>query len=103
MQFLKDQNYRTTNNLMTIIQAVVLAIVEGLTEFIPVSSTGHLIMISSLMGIGKDDFTQFFEIAVQMGAIFAVIVLYWKKFFNFRSWKFYLKLGVAVIPVLVAG
>ena len=52
---------------MSTIQAVVLAIVEGLTEFIPVSSTGHLIMISSLMGIGKDDFTQFFEIAVQMG------------------------------------
>src|SRR3954468_21032561 len=88
---------------MSTIQAVVLAIIEGLTEFIPVSSTGHLIMISSLMGIGKDDFTRFFEIAVQMGAILAVVVLYWKKFFIFRSWKFYFKLMVAVIPVLLAG
>src|SRR3954469_24084464 len=88
---------------MSTLQAVVLAIVEGLTEFVPVSSTGHLIMVSSFMGIGKDDFTQFFEIAVQMGAIFAVIVLYWKKFFNFRSWQFYFKLAVAVIPILIFG
>src|SRR6266487_1817618 len=88
---------------MSVIQAVVLAIVEGLTEFVPVSSTGHLIMTSSLMGIGKDEFTQFFEIAVQLGAILAVVVLYWKKFFSFRSWKFYGKLIVAVIPVLIVG
>src|SRR5215210_6669667 len=88
---------------MTTIQAVVLAIVEGLTEFVPVSSTGHLIMVSSLMGIGKDDFTQFFNIAVQMGAVLAVIVLYWKKFLNFRHWSFYGKLIVGVIPSLILG
>src|SRR5436190_13568590 len=88
---------------MTTIQAVVLAIVEGLTEFVPVSSTGHLIMVSSLMGIGKDDFTQFFEIAVQMGAILAVVVLYARKFFNFRHWTFYVKLIIGVIPALVIG
>jgi len=88
---------------MTTIQTVVLAIVEGLTEFIPVSSTGHLIMVSSLMGIGKDDFTQFFEIAVQMGAILAVVVLYWRKFFDFKHWSFYVKLIVGVIPALIFG
>jgi len=88
---------------MTTIQAVVLAIVEGLTEFVPVSSTGHLIMVSSMMGIGKDDFTQFFEIAVQMGAILAVVVLYWRKFFDFKHWSFYVKLIVGVIPALAFG
>lgn len=88
---------------MSTIQAVVLAIVEGVTEFLPISSTGHLIMVSSLMGIGKDDFTKFFEIAVQLGAILAVVVLYWRKFFKFRDWKFYVKLIVAVIPALVIG
>lgn len=87
---------------MTTIQAVVLAIVEGITEFMPISSTGHLIMVSSLMGIGKDDFTKFFEIAIQLGAILSVIVLYWKKFFSFR-WQFYSKLIVAVIPALILG
>lgn len=88
---------------MTTIQAVVLAIVEGLTEFIPVSSTAHLVMVSSMMGIGKQDFTQFYEIAVQLGAILSVVVLYWKRFFNFQRWQFYAKLIVAVIPALIFG
>ena len=88
---------------MSTTQAVVLAIVEGLTEFLPISSTGHMVMVSSLMGIGKDDFTKFFEVAVQMGAILAVVVLYWRKFINLRSWKFYAKLIVGVIPALVFG
>ena len=88
---------------MSTIQTIVLAVVEGLTEFLPISSTGHLIMVSSLMGIGKEDFTQFFEVAVQMGAILAVVVLYWKKFFTFRDWKFYVKLIIGVIPALVIG
>ena len=88
---------------MSTTQAVVLAIVEGLTEFLPISSTGHMVMVSSLMGIGKDDFTKFFEIAVQLGAILAVVVLYWRKFINLRSWKFYAKLIVGVIPALVFG
>ena len=88
---------------MSTIQTVVLAIVEGVTEFLPISSTGHLIMVSSLMGIGKDEFTQFFEVAVQLGAILAVVVLYWRKFFRFRDWKFYAKLVVAVIPAAAFG
>ncbi|QEC68810.1 undecaprenyl-diphosphate phosphatase [Panacibacter ginsenosidivorans] len=88
---------------MSTIQAVVLAIVEGLTEFLPISSTGHMVMVSSLMGIGKEDFTKFFEIAIQLGAILAVVVLYWRKFINFKSWKFYAKLIVGVIPALIFG
>ena len=88
---------------MSTTQAVVLAIVEGLTEFLPISSTGHMVMVSSLMGIGKDDFTKFFEIAVQLGAILAVVVLYWRKFINLKSWKFYAKLIVGVIPALIFG
>jgi undecaprenyl-diphosphatase len=88
---------------MSIFQAIILAIVEGLTEFLPVSSTGHLIITSSIMGISKQDFTKLFEVAVQLGAIVAVVVLYWKKFFDFKSWDFYIKLIVAVFPALILG
>ena len=88
---------------MSIINAIILAIVEGLTEFLPVSSTGHLIITSSFLGIEKDDFTKLFEIAVQLGAILSVVVLYWKKFFDFARVRFYLKLIIAVIPALILG
>jgi undecaprenyl-diphosphatase len=88
---------------MDTIQSIILSIVEGLTEFLPVSSTGHMILASSIMGIEKDEFTKLFEIAIQLGAILSVVVLYWKKFFDFAKWQFYLKLVVAVIPALVLG
>jgi undecaprenyl-diphosphatase len=88
---------------MNLFQTVVVAIVEGLTEFLPVSSTGHMIIVSSAMGIAKNEFVKLFEIAIQLGAILAVVVLYWKKFFDFSKWQFYLKLIVAVIPALVLG
>ncbi|MBK9328257.1 MAG: undecaprenyl-diphosphate phosphatase [Sphingobacteriales bacterium] len=88
---------------MDIIHAVVLAIVEGLTEFLPISSTGHMILTSSIMGIEKDEFTKLFEIAIQLGAILSVVVLYWKKFLDFTKWQFYLKLAAAVIPALILG
>jgi undecaprenyl-diphosphatase len=88
---------------MSIVNAIILAIVEGLTEFLPVSSTGHLIITSSFLGIEKDEFTKLFEIAVQLGAILAVVVLYRKKFFDFSRLRFYLKLLVAVIPAIVLG
>ena len=88
---------------MTIIQAIILGIVEGLTEFLPISSTGHMIIASSLMHIEKEDFTKLFEIAVQLGAILSVVILYWKKFVDFSRWQFYVKLIVAVIPALVLG
>jgi undecaprenyl-diphosphatase len=88
---------------MDTLQSIIIAIVEGLTEFLPVSSTGHMIITSSLMGIQKDDFVKLFEIAIQLGAILSVVVLYWKKFFDFAKWQFYLKLIVSVIPALVLG
>jgi undecaprenyl-diphosphatase len=88
---------------MSIFEAIVIAIVEGITEFLPISSTGHMIITSSLLGISKDDFTKLFEIAIQLGAILSVLVLYWKRFFPLNRWNFYFKLIVAVIPALVLG
>lgn len=88
---------------MNYIQALILAIIEGLTEFLPVSSTGHMVIASSIMGIGKDEFVKLFEVAIQLGAILAVVVLYWKKFFDFSKWQFYVKLIIAVIPALLFG
>jgi len=78
---------------MNYIQAFILAVIEGLTEFLPVSSTGHMVIASGFMGIGKDEFVKLFEVAIQLGAILAVVVLYWKKFFDFS----------AVIPALIFG
>jgi undecaprenyl-diphosphatase len=88
---------------MTLFDTIVIAIIEGLTEFLPISSTGHMIIASSFMGIAKDDFTKLFEIAIQLGAILSVVVIYWKKFFPINRWNFYIKLVVAVIPALVLG
>ena len=88
---------------MDYLQAFILAVIEGLTEFLPVSSTGHMVIASSIMGIGKDDFVKLFEVAIQLGAILAVVVLYWKKFIDFSKWQFYLKLLIAVIPALFFG
>ena len=88
---------------MNIIEAIILGIVEGLTEFLPVSSTGHMIITSSLLGIQKDEFTKLFEISIQFGAILAVVTLYGRKFLEFRHWKFYGKLIIGVLPALVLG
>ena len=86
---------------MSIIQAILLAIIEGITEFLPISSTGHMIIGSSLMGIASDPFTKMFTVAIQLGAILSVVVLYWKKFLPKKGLlpetvTFYLKLVVAV-------
>jgi len=88
---------------MNIIEAIIIAIVEGLTEFLPISSTGHMIITSSALGIHEDDFTKLFEVAIQLGAILAVVVLYWRKFFQFNRYDFYLKLIVGVLPALLLG
>ena len=88
---------------MNTIQAIVLAIIEGITEFLPVSSTGHMVIASSFMGIAKDDFTKLFEIVIQLAAILSVVVIYWKKFFDFSRIQFYIKLIIAVIPALIIG
>jgi undecaprenyl-diphosphatase len=86
---------------MSYFDAIILAIVEGLTEFLPVSSTGHMIITSSLLGIESDPFTKTFTVAIQLGAIVSVLVLYWKRFF--QSFNFYFKLLVAFIPAMVFG
>jgi undecaprenyl-diphosphatase len=86
---------------MNIIHAIILAIIEGLTEFLPVSSTGHMIIASSAMGIASNDFVKLFTVAIQLGAILSVVVLYFKRFF--RSFDFYIKLLVAFIPAAVFG
>jgi len=86
---------------MNIFQVIILAIIEGITEFLPVSSTGHMIVASSLMGINKDEFVKLFEVVIQLGAILSVVVLYYKRFF--KSLDFYYKLVVGVIPAVIVG
>ena len=86
---------------MNYLYAIILAIIEGITEYLPVSSTGHMIIASSFMGIATDDFTKLFTIVIQLGAILAVLVLYWKRFF--QSVDFYFKLLVAFLPAIVLG
>jgi undecaprenyl-diphosphatase len=87
---------------MTILQTIILGIVEGITEFLPVSSTGHMILASHLMGIADSDFLKSFEIIIQFGSILAVVVLYWKKMWQggIELWK---KVAVAFIPTAVIG
>jgi len=86
---------------MNFIEAIILAVIEGLTEFLPISSTGHMIIGSSFMGMKSTDFSKLFMIAIQLGAILSVVVLYFKRFF--KSIDFYVKLIVAFIPAAIFG
>ena len=86
---------------MTYWQALLLAIVEGITEFLPVSSTGHMIIASQLLGVAPTSFTKLFLVVIQFGAILSVLAVYWKRFF--QSIDFYLKLLVAFLPIVVVG
>lgn len=91
---------------MSVAEAIIIAIVEGLTEFLPISSTGHMIITEKLLGVESTEFTKLFTVGIQLGAIFAVLVLYWKKFITpLRTgrWTFYLKLMIAVLPALALG
>ncbi len=88
---------------MNTLQSIIIAIVEGLTEFLPISSTGHMIITEKVLGITETDFIKVFTVAIQFGAILAVVVLYAKKFFDFKRWQFYVKLAAAVVPALVLG
>ncbi len=89
---------------MTLFESIIIAIVEGLTEFLPISSTGHMIITERFLSLPQDDaFTKLFTVAIQLGAILSVVVLYWRKFFDFSRWQFYTKLIVAVIPALLLG
>jgi len=81
---------------------LILSFVEGLTEFLPISSTGHLILTSALLGIGEDTFVQNFNIIIQFGAILSVVILFWRRFFPIR-WDFYLKLFISFLPAAVLG
>ncbi|HEY4522549.1 MAG TPA: undecaprenyl-diphosphate phosphatase [Candidatus Paceibacterota bacterium] len=85
---------------MGFLDAVILGIVEGFTEFLPISSTGHLILASSLLGLTQTDFLKSFEIAIQLGAILAVVALYWRKFLDIEVLK---RLAVAFIPTGIIG
>jgi undecaprenyl-diphosphatase len=105
---------------MSVLEAIVLAIVEGITEFLPISSTGHMIIVQKLMGVESSDFVRLFTVGIQLGAILSVVVLYWKKFIDplkhhpkteqsgifqrmEHKFRFYLKLFVAFIPAVIFG
>ena len=100
---------------MSIIEVIIIAIVEGLTEFLPVSSTGHMIITQSLLGVESTQFVKAFTVIIQFGAILSVVCLYWKRFFYinegkvtslksfFHKYDFYWKLFVAFIPAAVIG
>lgn len=86
---------------MNLLHVLILAIIEGITEYLPISSTGHMILGSSFMGIASDPFVKFFTVAIQLGAILSVVVLYFKRFF--KSIDFYIKLFIAFIPSAIFG
>ena len=88
---------------MNIIQAIILSIVEGLTEFLPISSTAHMKFTNPIIGVASTPFSDMFEIVIQLAAILAVVVVYYRKFFDFSRIGFYVKLIIAVIPAIVFG
>ena len=104
---------------MSILETIIIAIVEGLTEFLPVSSTGHMIIAQNLLGVESTEFVKAFTFIIQFGAILSVVVLYWKRFFQLNhtpapegagcvkrflnTFDFYWKLFIAFIPAAVLG
>jgi undecaprenyl-diphosphatase len=89
---------------VTTIESIIIGVVEGLTEFLPISSTAHIRITGNLLKIpNKDEFFKLFTVAIQLGAILSVVVLYFKKFLAFKNWQFYAKLMIAVIPALIFG
>jgi len=86
---------------MTVFQAIIIAIVEGITEFLPISSTGHMIITEKILGMESTEFLKAFTVNIQFGAILSVIILYWKRFF--QTLNFYYKLFIAFIPAMVLG
>ncbi|TSA30044.1 MAG: undecaprenyl-diphosphate phosphatase [Bacteroidetes bacterium] len=85
---------------MTLFEAIIVAIVEGITEFLPISSTGHMIITQAILGIPPSEFVKAFTVNIQFGAILSVIVLYWKRFF--QSWGFYKTIAIACTPLIIA-
>ncbi len=89
--------------LMDTLQSIIIAIVEGITEFLPISSTAHMKITNPLIGVTPSPFVDMFEVVIQLAAILSVVTIYWKKFFNFKSFTFYIKLIIAIIPALIFG
>jgi undecaprenyl-diphosphatase len=88
---------------MSTIHAIIIAIIEGLTEFLPISSTAHMKFANPLIGENESAFREMFEVVIQLAAILSVVVLYWKKFLDFKRISFYIKLVIALIPAIVFG
>lgn len=88
---------------MNTLQTIIIAIIEGITEFLPISSTAHMKFANPFLGIADSPFVDLYEIVIQFAAILSVVVIYRKEFFNFKDYRFYLKLGLAVIPALLFG
>lgn len=88
---------------MSFLEAFILALVEGLTEFLPISSTAHLLFTENLLGMESNDYVKMFTVSIQFGAILAVVVAYWRRFFVETSWTFYIVLALSVLPALVLG
>jgi undecaprenyl-diphosphatase len=88
---------------MNTFQSIVISIIEGLTEFLPISSTAHMKIANPILGIQNTPFTDMFEVVIQLASILSVVTVYYKKFINFKTFNFYIKLAIAVVPALVGG
>jgi undecaprenyl-diphosphatase len=88
---------------MNTLQTILIAIIEGITEFLPISSTAHMKFANPFLGIADSPFVDLYEIVIQFAAILSVVVIYRKDFFNFKDYRFYLKLLLAVLPALIFG
>ena len=88
---------------MNTLQSIIIAIIEGITEFLPISSTAHMKFANPFLGIESSPFVDLFEIVIQLAAIASVVIIYRKKFFDFKHFSFYIKLMIAVIPALIFG
>lgn len=88
---------------MNLFQSIIIAIIEGITEFLPISSTAHMKFANPFLGIATDPFVDLYEIVIQLAAIASIVIIYRKRFFDFKHYSFYLKLIVAVIPALIFG
>jgi len=88
---------------MNTLQTILIAIIEGITEFLPISSTAHMKFANPFLGIADSPFVDLYEIVIQFAAILSVVVIYRKEFFNFKDYRFYLKLLLAVLPALLFG
>lgn len=88
---------------MNLFQSIIIAVIEGITEFLPISSTAHMKFANPVLGVSNSPFVELYEVVIQLAAIASILVVYRKQFFNFKQWDFYVKLIVAVLPALVFG